>query len=430
MITAVYSFRNKREYIFRTNEMREIKGASVLLSEVFSVFAEETQKYGMKIKNSWRDDSEFGVDFDVSLFEKSGYDGEVLYSDGDELDIIYKNKDIYIKANRIFSKFLLENTYSADVFSVCTEFSGDFRKDMKILSKLSKTALNQENNSLPCNVMPFTLTDNYTFMPLYENGLTAESGHKLDAYERCPDKNNNLINKFSRMLAIICIGSDDKNISDIYENSDYNESVSRMRKLICRRDSDIDYFTSFAVKNCVEIKNIYDNVHGYIRITGKKTFFICLAEDAFEILNNYLFEVSDVCVGTALFNRNVPMSYACERAEKFCSPHTIGFFCFSSGKSTGALSIRYNIDEFQEFLRAGKVFEKIGKKNLEILSESIIKGDAYFTFETERIKSEYRGGVAQFIRKYSENTEKLKELVQNVSVFYDVLPSAEDNRYV
>ena len=75
-------------------------------------------------------------------------------------------------------------------------------------------------------------------------------------------------------------------------------------------------------------------------------------------------------------------------------------------------------------------YEKIGKKNLEVLSQSIIMGDSYFTFETERIKSEYRGGVAQFIRRYSDNTDKLKELVSNVSVFYDVLPSAEDNRYV
>ncbi|HAE52075.1 MAG TPA: hypothetical protein DCG30_02320 [Ruminococcus sp.] len=430
MITAVYGFRNKREYIFRTNEMREVKGASFLLSEIYSMLISESEKYCIRIKNSWRDDSEYGVDFDISLFEKSGYDAEVLYSDGDELCIIFRNYEIYLKANRIFSRFILNNTYSADIFSVCTEFTGSFREDMRKLSALAENAGNQENNFMPCNVLPFTLADKYTFMPVYENKLTAEAYHKLNAYERNFDRNR-LMSDDSRMLAIICIGSDNRDILSIYQNDDYNKSVSDMRRLVCKHDSEINDFTLYAVENCMKIKNIYDDIHGYIRITGKKTFFICLAEDAFEILNDYLLEAQgDVCVGTALFNRNVPLSYACERAEKFCSPATIGFFCFSSGKSTGAVSIRYSNDEFEEFLSAGKVFEKIGKKNLEILSQSIIMGDSYFTFETERIKSEYRGGVAQFIRRYSDNTDKLKELVSNVSVFYDVLPSAEDNRYV
>ena len=41
MITAIYDCRSKQEYIYRTNKIREIAGASKLLADVFRVQADE-----------------------------------------------------------------------------------------------------------------------------------------------------------------------------------------------------------------------------------------------------------------------------------------------------------------------------------------------------------------------------------------------------
>ena len=54
MITAIYDCRSKQEYIYRTNKIREIAGASKLLSNVYSILIHET---GMKICDTWREDA-------------------------------------------------------------------------------------------------------------------------------------------------------------------------------------------------------------------------------------------------------------------------------------------------------------------------------------------------------------------------------------
>ena len=49
MITAIYDCRSKQEYIYRTNKIREIAGASRLLADVYSILLNET---GLKIDQS------------------------------------------------------------------------------------------------------------------------------------------------------------------------------------------------------------------------------------------------------------------------------------------------------------------------------------------------------------------------------------------
>ncbi len=50
MITAIYDCRSKQEYIYRTNKIREISGASKLLSNVYGILINQTS---LKINNTW-----------------------------------------------------------------------------------------------------------------------------------------------------------------------------------------------------------------------------------------------------------------------------------------------------------------------------------------------------------------------------------------
>ena len=52
MILALYDCRSKQEYIYRTNRIRQISGASQILSDVYSEFLDAAQEYGIRIVNT------------------------------------------------------------------------------------------------------------------------------------------------------------------------------------------------------------------------------------------------------------------------------------------------------------------------------------------------------------------------------------------
>lgn len=102
-VTALYDCRSKQEYIYRTNRIREISGGSELLANVYGMFFRAAGKKGLRINSDWRS----GAEFSVRSFAESGFDGEVIYEGGGNLFIMYKSRETYIRANRIFSRMLL-----------------------------------------------------------------------------------------------------------------------------------------------------------------------------------------------------------------------------------------------------------------------------------------------------------------------------------
>ena len=49
MVTALYDCRSKQEYIYRTNKVKEIAGASALLEKVYERFYKKCSGYDIKI---------------------------------------------------------------------------------------------------------------------------------------------------------------------------------------------------------------------------------------------------------------------------------------------------------------------------------------------------------------------------------------------
>ena len=97
MITAIYDCRSKQEYIYRTNKIREIAGASRLLADVYSILLNET---GLKIDQIWKEDAEQNKPFGKEKFMESGMDGAVIYEGGGNLYTLFKDEDTYRSANR------------------------------------------------------------------------------------------------------------------------------------------------------------------------------------------------------------------------------------------------------------------------------------------------------------------------------------------
>ena len=84
-VIALYDCRSKQAYIYRTNKIREISGASQILSHVYAWMIDAAQDHGITILNTWREDAAKNVPFDKAAFERSGADGTVIYEGGGSL---------------------------------------------------------------------------------------------------------------------------------------------------------------------------------------------------------------------------------------------------------------------------------------------------------------------------------------------------------
>lgn len=476
MITAIYDCRSKQEYIYHTNKMVEISGASLLLSNVYKMFVEKAESYGIKIKDSWEKDFENGKRFDPEEFEKSPYQGEIIYAGGGNLNVIYKDKDIYIKANRIFSKMLLDETYSVSVVAACTETTDNFNADRKKLYREKNRMKNQGVLSSPCNVLPVMQIDRTTFMPVHEKvfskgkrtDMTLESRHKTDAYKEYygadDDVNTKrldslLINDDSSIIAVIYIDGNDmgNKISACTKGKDdYPLCVDALREFSINTDK---YFVKQpieAIKDCLRKKSMSGVQHKYRLIIGggDEITIICCAEDAMDIVTTY-FETLEKsaplakdkknasCAGIAFFHSHMPFADVYKIAEECCESgkkHTrnghsgesyIDFHYCHSGITNNLETLReeqeekytnrpYSTEDFAEFRRIGNILREIGRGNLKALGESIVKGDSYYQLEVERIKSRFMGNFAGLVEQYHNDEETLKKFIYDISVVYDL----------
>ncbi len=484
MITAIYDCRSKQEYIYRTNKIREISGASLLLSKVYEMFIAEVEKYNIHIKNTWKDDTRNGILFSPEKFSDSGYDGEVIYEGGGNLNVIYKNKDIYIKANRIFSKMLLDKTYSISIVTAYTETTGNFNDDRKKLYSAKNKEKNQGTFSVPCSVLPIVKTDRNAFMPVcqktYENGRkierTAEAMHKRNAYSRYYEVDSklntenldSLITKKGEnsILAVIYIDGNDMGnkikICTEYKN-DYPQCIDALRKFSLNTDRCFVEEPLKAIEECLNKKNESETPHRYRRIIGggDEITIISNAEDAMDIVTTYFDSLEKSvpvaegtsnasCAGIAFFHNHMPFADVYEIAEGCCESgkkqtrngHSnesyIDFHYCHSGITNNLETLRaeqeekytnrpYRTDEFKELIRVGKILHTIGRSNVKSLGETIVKGNSYYYFEIEHIMSRFKNEFTDLILQYKNNEDYLKRMIYDISIVYDLWFSRGEN---
>lgn len=359
MITVLYDCRSKQEYIYRTNKIREIAGGSALLANVYNLFIEKCMENNIKIDSNWKEKK-----FSMHEFENSSFDGIVVYEGGGNLYVIFKYKEIYLEANKIFSKMLLKDTYSISVIASCVETTDNFNADKKKLYEMNRYQKNLGINSIPCNSLPFTQLDKNTWMPVVKkesksgniNMLSYESQKKLEAYKKyCSvDEVNQSENLDSlvwekgeeSLLAVIYIdgnamGAKIKNLTK--EINDYNKCVDKYREFSCSTDKiyvkepikaienflgekrKISMEREFKKKDKDKNYKIKTQLNKYRKIIsgGDEITLICNARDAKDIVIEYFNSLSKheghaSCAGVAIFHSHDPFSEIYKIAEACC----------------------------------------------------------------------------------------------------------------
>ena len=170
-VLAIYDFRSKQEFIYRTNRLQEISGASKLIEDIYDRFFVELNKGNEQDPPyvGLTDKVENDIPFAYETFKNNeAILGQALYEGGGTLMMIYRSKEIYLSANRRISRMVLRETQSLSMIAAHIPFdsAADFREQRrKLYEKLSKCK-SEIIPCLPCNVTPFTQVSPSGHMPI------------------------------------------------------------------------------------------------------------------------------------------------------------------------------------------------------------------------------------------------------------------------
>lgn len=164
MVLAQYTIRSKQEYIFRTNRMVEIAGASENISQSWNILFNQADEIGKKLRRV-SENIPFCMEEVKRLFDERKLNGIELFCGGGNDTVLYDSIETYLEVNKAFSRFLLENYPGMIPMAVACEYSGDYDKDYANLMKQSDIEKNKMISGQSDFILPFSMMDRTTFQP-------------------------------------------------------------------------------------------------------------------------------------------------------------------------------------------------------------------------------------------------------------------------
>ena len=102
-----------------------------------------------------------------------GEDGAVVYEGGGNLLVLYRDRESFIKANRVFSQMVIEEAYSLSPVCAAVDWErsedkevGDFEWNRTRVFAQFDRMKRLSCESMPCNVLPYTQVDRVSFQPI------------------------------------------------------------------------------------------------------------------------------------------------------------------------------------------------------------------------------------------------------------------------
>lgn len=465
-VAALYDCRSKQEYIYRTNRICEISGGSEMLASVYDMFYAKAEEKGLRINAKWKSGNEFSTDG----FIKSGFDGEVIYEGGGNLFVIYRSHDVYIKANRIFSKMLLDETYSISLVASFVNVTGDFLEDRRKLYEKNSIIKSTGSISVPFSVLPITQVDNVTYMPIVEKtvidnkpiSLSQESVLKRNAFKKAEKKGEKFLDDISgkeskgteSLIAIIYVDGNamGKKVKNCTKGKkSYSECTKALRELSENTNKTFVERPLTAIGKMLDEKSEEGiEKRRTVIAGGDEITIICHARAALDIALTYFQTLEEenksldedkknyACMGIAIAHSHAPFADVYKIAEQCCESgkkksriknsavNYVDFHFCRAGITNDLETIRENSDnaytarpyefssEFKEFIELGEKIKSIGRANIKELASAAIKGDSFYRFEAERIRSRYTKCDIE------GDNEKQKKMIFDIANVYDL----------
>lgn len=367
-VLAMYDVRGKQDYIYRSNHIKEIVGASCIIRDVFSDYLypaarkvrnENTKKYGSDAEDEaiycYEKGSKAVEEFSVEAFEKrmegEQYIGEVVYDGGGNFLVLYKDKETCIKVNKIFTKDLMIGTYTLKVLcSYIEEVQfDDYRGDNERLRDRHRINEAQESVIYPVNSLPIVQVDYQTSRPLAvlrkrtytedskPEKMSIESSAKYEKYWKEAGENpdtagekilDRIVSEKGKESLLAVIYIDGNNMGkQVYEclkgKTSYPECVNELRRFSGKIQKEYVDDRVSAINDMLDKK--YKNEEYRKRRTiiaaGDEITIICNARDALDVTEAYFRDMpgeNGSCAGIAIFHSHAPFADAYRIAEECC----------------------------------------------------------------------------------------------------------------
>ena len=370
-VLAMYDIRGIQNFIFRTNKVKEIMGASRIVEDII----ERALAYGLheaaipeeQYLLTWENDEE------LKILSGSDLAAQVLFIGGGNAYVMYRDRDIAVTVNRKMARYVLDHTYSLQMAVAMVEktesYADDYRRVQNEMTRI-KASMPYSGclGAAPVVAMddmsgfPYSMNDKERLekKPEHGNDLSYESIQKLIAYydsvnEGEEKKHDNLITQYGKNSTLAVVHIDGNNmgmrIRALMEGeTDYAAAVRKMRiisKNINHSFKDTFESTRQYIQEWVEspannvLKKQEDGQKAeYIRkilVAGDDITFVCNAGLALPIVKYFTQDITgkvmfgeptdenlgkygfSVCAGIAYVHSHFPFKSAYDVAEECCS---------------------------------------------------------------------------------------------------------------
>lgn len=359
MYLAQYSIRSKQDYIFKTNRVLEIVGASENIRNIWDVLLDIAENT-MKCQTC---SDPFCMDTIQNAFATEQLDVVELFCGGGNETMLFRDKSCFQKLNRDFTHKLLVEYPGLVPMAVGIEAEGDYSKDYANLmeaAELKRNTMTTQNDDF---TVPFAMMDRTTMQPY--SRVVMIDGNAVRKSEECFQKHkkgknlrdqNDEIKLFDEMVTkkgkeslLAVVHADGNNMSaKIMEmldgETEYEKAIPIMRRFTDATRDCFEIKGDEALRKCfnrlqednadnLESKKLLRSSLAYRRIigSGDDVTFVCNARFAMDYVRAYLNAVQNYqndhpesqwkyssCAGICIFHSHYPFSRAYQIAEQAC----------------------------------------------------------------------------------------------------------------
>lgn len=346
-ILAMYDVRGIQNYIFKTNRVREIMGASYIVRDIIlDGIKEWIQKNGCsKYVLDWQEQDT------CSFLEDETIEMEVLFIGGGNAYILFRNEELCHSANKFLARYVLDHTYSLNLAVAYIEKTDSYKKDYQTIQNRMRDIKATMPESKPMGVFPFMAWDSVTGQPLTKKKIFSDGTSEwlsTEAYLKTERLKREGVQKteFDQMvtekgdnsfLALVHIDGNNmgSRIRKLIEHKEmYQEAIPTMRKLSNNISNGFKECYDIMNKKAEELskKEPFKNqvLLRKIVLAGDDITFVCNAKIALILVQTFLKETVhhfldenqkyafSACAGISYFNSHYPFSDAYQVAEACC----------------------------------------------------------------------------------------------------------------
>lgn len=357
-VLAMYDVRGIQDYIFRTNRIKEIIGASILVENIIiEGIRNIIKQFGWNEEQyltDWENDKE-----DAFLTDES-IKMQVLFIGGGNAYVLFRSGTDCERLNRILAKYVLEHTYSLNLAVAVVEKTESYKENYDQIQNKMREIKAKMPPVKPIGAMPFMAADSITGYPLStirynEAGnkefICTESALKRKCLSSEAEAEKILDNMVTQkgsdsMLAVIHIDGNNMGqriMGIMADKEDYADAARTMRKISKNiRDGFEDTYenTETFIDDVLSDRIKEDRkgkLYRKIIAAGDDITFICNAKAAIPAVKYFLENIAEhrlydagderesiekyafsACAGIAFFNSHFPFSDAYQTAEVCC----------------------------------------------------------------------------------------------------------------